>query len=61
MLRLKKNLEQPQLGSNRTMEFLGQLGVLFKLYRDNNDSVARHRDRGNELDNRPVIGSVSFL
>ncbi|MGJ1191677.1 hypothetical protein ACR778_12400 [Sphingobacterium siyangense] len=54
-------MEQPQLGSNRTMEFLGQLGVLFKQYRDNNDSVARHRDQGNELDNRPVIGSVSFL
>ncbi|WP_262886200.1 hypothetical protein [Sphingobacterium sp. 18053] len=43
------------------MEFLRQLSVLLKLYRDNNDSVVRHRDRGNELDNRPVIGSVSFL
>jgi alkylated DNA repair dioxygenase AlkB len=43
------------------MEFLQLLSVLFKLYRDNNDSVARPRDRESELGNRPLIGSVSFL
>ncbi len=34
--------------------------VLLNLYRDNNDSVAWHRDRESELGNRPVIGSVSL-
>ncbi|WP_411973673.1 alpha-ketoglutarate-dependent dioxygenase AlkB family protein [Sphingobacterium sp. Lzh-3] len=34
--------------------------VLLNLYRDNNDSVAWHRDRESELGNRPVIVSVSL-
>lgn len=34
--------------------------VLLNLYRDNNDSVAWHRDRESELGNKPVIGSVSL-
>lgn len=34
--------------------------VLLNLYRDQNDSVAWHRDRESELGNRPVIGSLSL-
>lgn len=34
--------------------------VLLNLYRDNNDSVAWHRDRDSELGDRPVIGSISL-
>lgn len=34
--------------------------VLLNLYRDNNDSVAWHRDRESELGNRPVIASLSL-
>lgn len=34
--------------------------VLLNLYRDGNDSVAWHRDKENELGNRPVIASVSL-
>ncbi|ROI05804.1 alpha-ketoglutarate-dependent dioxygenase AlkB [Chryseobacterium sp. G0240] len=34
--------------------------VLLNLYRDKNDSVAWHRDKENELGNRPVIASVSL-
>ncbi|WP_419870812.1 alpha-ketoglutarate-dependent dioxygenase AlkB family protein [Chryseobacterium sp. CT-SW4] len=34
--------------------------VLLNLYRDGNDSVAWHRDKESELDNRPVIASLSL-
>lgn len=34
--------------------------VLLNLYRDGNDSVAWHRDKGSELGSRPVIASVSL-
>jgi alkylated DNA repair dioxygenase AlkB len=34
--------------------------VLLNLYRNGNDSVAWHRDKENELGNRPVIASVSL-
>ncbi|WP_353145824.1 alpha-ketoglutarate-dependent dioxygenase AlkB [Chryseobacterium sp.] len=34
--------------------------VLLNLYRDKNDSVAWHRDKENELGNRPVIASASL-
>ncbi|MBV7529588.1 alpha-ketoglutarate-dependent dioxygenase AlkB [Chitinophaga sp. sic0106] len=34
--------------------------VLLNFYRDENDSVAWHRDKESELGNRPVIASVSL-
>jgi len=35
-------------------------GVLLNLYRDNNDSVAWHRDKESRYGKRPVIASVSL-
>lgn len=35
-------------------------GVLLNLYRDNNDSVAWHRDKENRYGKRPVIASISL-
>lgn len=35
-------------------------GVLLNLYRDNNDSVAWHRDKESRYGTRPVIASVSL-
>jgi len=35
-------------------------GVLLNLYRDNNDSVAWHRDKESRYDKRPVIASISL-
>ncbi|SFT46410.1 Alkylated DNA repair dioxygenase AlkB [Chryseobacterium formosense] len=35
-------------------------GVLLNLYRDNNDSVAWHRDKASRYGKRPVIASISL-
>jgi len=35
-------------------------GVLLNLYRDNNDSVAWHRDKESRYGKRPVIASISL-
>ncbi|WP_262483452.1 alpha-ketoglutarate-dependent dioxygenase AlkB family protein [Chryseobacterium luteum] len=35
-------------------------GVLLNLYRDNNDSVAWHRDKESRYGKRPIIASVSL-
>ncbi|HBR12502.1 MAG TPA: alpha-ketoglutarate-dependent dioxygenase AlkB [Chryseobacterium sp.] len=52
LLSLKERIEQ---------EFGYQFnGVLLNLYRDNNDSVAWHRDKDTRYGKRPVIASISL-
>lgn len=52
LLSLKERIEQ-QFGYQFN-------GVLLNLYRDQNDSVAWHRDKENRYGKRPVIASISL-
>ncbi|ATL75925.1 2OG-Fe(II) oxygenase [Chryseobacterium piperi] len=62
--RIKVNSWPPELVSlkQKIEAFTGYRfnSVLLNLYRDGNDSVAWHRDKDNELGERPVIASVSL-